>query len=196
MGQFGIGQGIKRFEDARLLRGEGRYLDDVTLPGQAHAVLVRSIHAHARIRSIDTSPARRAPGVLAVLTGADVARDGLGTMRMTLKRARPDGSPMFAPPHRGLTQDRVRYVGDPVALVVAETRAQAEDAAERVVIDYEPLPSVTATAEAIGGAPVWDECPDNISNLHEAGDKAATDAAFAKAARVIKRRYVITRVHA
>src|SRR5438093_9563365 len=183
MGQFGIGQGIKRFEDARLLRGEGRYLDDVTLPGQAHAVLVRSIHAHARIRSIDTSPARRAPGVLAVLTGADVARDGLGTMRMTLKRARPDGSPMFAPPHRGLTQDRVRYVGDPVALVVAETRAQAEDAVDLVQVDYEPLPSVTATAEAPqpGSAAVWDECPDNVSNVFESGDQAATDAAFARA---------------
>src|SRR5438093_5600541 len=196
MGQFGIGQGIKRFEDARLLRGEGRYLDDVTLPGQAHAVLVRSIHAHARIRSIDTSPARRAPGVLAVLTGADVARDGLGTMQMTLKRKRPDGSPMFAPPHRGLTQDRVRYVGDPVAMVIGQTLAQAEDGAQLVAIDYEPLPSVTSTADAIGGAPVWDECPDNVSNLFEAGDRVATDAAIEGAHRVVRRRYVISRVHA
>ena len=106
MGQFGIGQGIRRFEDLRLLRGQGRYHNDVTLPGQAHAVLVRSPHAHARIRSIDISAALRAPGVLAVLTGADVARDGLGTMRMTLRRQRPDGSPMFASPHRGLTEPR------------------------------------------------------------------------------------------
>src|SRR5262249_39911343 len=98
--------------------------------------------------------------------------------------------------HRGLVQDRVRYVGDPVAMVVAETRAQAEDAADLVHVDYEPLPSVTTTAEAIGGPPVWDECPDNVSNLHEAGDKAGTDAAFVNAARVVKRRYVITRVHA
>jgi carbon-monoxide dehydrogenase large subunit len=194
MGQFGIGQAVTRFEDRRLLQGGGRYLDDVNLPGQAHAVLVRSLHAHARIRRIDTKAALEAPGVLAVFTGADVA--GLGTMQMTLKRKRPDGSPMFAPPHHGLTQDRVRYVGDPVALVVAETRAQAEDAAELVAIDYEPLPSVTSTAEAIGGAPVWDECPDNVSNLFEAGDKAATDAAFAGAQRVVRRRYVITRVHA
>ena len=125
MGQFGIGQAVTRFEDPRLLRGEGRFLNDVNLPGQAHAVLVRSPHAHARIRSIATSAATRAPGVLAVFTGADLARDGLGTMRMTLKRKRPDGSPMWAPPHRGLTQDRVRYVGDPVALVIAETPAQA-----------------------------------------------------------------------
>ncbi|HAM58435.1 MAG TPA: hypothetical protein DCQ64_24695 [Candidatus Rokubacteria bacterium] len=198
MGQFGIGQGIRRFEDLRLLRGQGRYHNDVNLPGQAHAVLVRSPHAHARIRSIDTSAALRAPGVLAVLTGADVARDGLGTMRMTLRRQRPDGSPMFASPHRGLTQDRVRHVGDPVALVIAETPAQAADAAELVDVDYEPLPSVTATAEAAapGSPPVWDECPDNISNVFEAGDRAAVDAAFARAHRVVRRRYVITRVHA
>jgi carbon-monoxide dehydrogenase large subunit len=196
VGLFGIGQGIKRFEDVRLVRGAGRFHDDVNLPGQTHAVVVRSMHAHARIRSVDASAARRAPGVLAVLTGADVARDGLGTMRMTLPRKRPDGSPMFAPPHRGLVQDRARYVGDPIALVVAETLAQAEDAAERVRVEYEPLPSVTGTAEAIGGAPVWDECPDNVSNVFEAGDRAATDAAFARAARVVRRRYVITRVHA
>ncbi len=196
MGQFGIGQGIKRFEDVRLVRGEGRFHDDVSVPGQTHAVIVRSMHAHARLRSIDTSAAKGAPGVLAVFTGADFARDDLGTMKMTLKRKRPDGSPMFAPPHRGLAAERVRYVGDPVALVVAETLAQAEDAAERVQVDYEPLPSVTSTAEAVGGAPVWDECPDNISNLFEAGDKTATEAAFAAAHRVIRRRYVISRVHA
>ncbi|HEX4995795.1 MAG TPA: molybdopterin cofactor-binding domain-containing protein, partial [Methylomirabilota bacterium] len=198
MGEFGVGQSVKRFEDVRLLRGEGRFHADVNLPGQVHAVLVRSPHAHARIRAIDTAPALQAPGVLAVYTGADVARDGLGTMKMTLKRARPDGSPMFAPPHRGLALDRARHVGDAVAMVVAETRAQAEDAAELVRVDYEPLPSVTDTAAAAEpGAPaVWDECPDNISNLYPAGDAAATDAAFARAHRVVRRRYVITRVHA
>ncbi len=198
MGQFGIGQAVTRFEDPRLLRGQGRFLNDVNLPGQAHAVLVRSPHAHARIRSIATSVAVQAPGVLAVLTGADLARDGLGTMRMTLRRKRPDGSPMWAPPHRGLTQDRVRYVGDPVALVIAATPAQAKDAAELVQVDYEPLPSVTSTADAAnpGSAPVWDECPDNISNVFEAGDRAATDTAFVRAHRVVRRRYVITRVHA
>src|ERR1051326_6201624 len=194
MGQFGIGQGIKRFEDPRLVRGQGRFHGDVPVPGQTHAVVVRSMQAHATIRGIDTSAGLKAPGVLGVFTGKDVA--GLGTMQMTLKRKRPDGSPMFAPPHRALAQERARYVGDPLALVVAETLAQAEDAAEMVSVDYEPLPSVTSTAEAIGGAPVWDECADNVCNLHEAGDKAATDAAFAKAARVIKRKYVITRVHA
>src|SRR6266705_1531417 len=198
MGQFGIGQGIKRVEDVRLLRGGGRYLDDVNVPDQTYAVIVRSPHAHARLLAFDISAAQRAPGVVAVFTGADLAKDRLGTMKMTLKRKRPDGSPMFARPHHGLTRDRVRYVGDPLALVVAETRAQAEDAADLVQIDYEPLPSVTATAEATrpGAAPVWDECPDNISNIFEAGDRAATEAAFARAHRVVRRRYVITRVHA
>jgi aerobic carbon-monoxide dehydrogenase large subunit len=196
MGQFGIGQAVTRFEDRRLLQGEGRFLDDVRLPGQTQAVIVRSPHAHARIVGIDTAAAAKAPGVLAVFTGDDVARDGLGTMQMTLKRKRPDGSPMFAPPHRGLTQDRVRYVGDPIALVIAETRAQAEDAAELVAIEYEPLPSVTSTADAIGGPAVWDECRDNVSNLFESGDTAATETAIAGAPRVVRRRYVITRVHA
>src|SRR5499425_1335716 len=194
MGQFGIGQSLKRVEDVRLLRGEGRFHHDVNLPGQVHMAVVRSTHAHARIRAIDAIAARDAPGVIAVFTGADV--DGLSTMKMTLKRKRPDGSPMFAPPHRGLTQDRARYVGDPLALVIASTAAQAADAAELVRVDYEPRPAVTSTAEAIGGPAVWDECPDNVSNLFEVGDKAGTDAAFATAAHVVRRRYVITRVHA
>src|SRR5712691_2306557 len=196
MEKFGIGQSIKRFEDPRLVRGEGRFHDDVNLPGQAYAVIVRSLHAHARIRSIDTAATAAAPGVVAVFTGADLARDGLGTMKMTLKRKRPDGSPMFAPAHRGLTQDRVRYVGDPIALVIADTLAQAEDAAELVRVEYEPLPSVTSTAEAVGGPAVWDECADNVSNVFEAGDKAAAEAGLAGAAHVVRRRYVISRVHA
>ncbi|HET8578302.1 MAG TPA: xanthine dehydrogenase family protein molybdopterin-binding subunit [Methylomirabilota bacterium] len=197
MGEFGIGQPLKRFEDVRLLRGEGRYHDDINLPGQAHAVLVRSPHAHARIRSLDTSAAERAPGVLAVFTGADLARDSLGITQTTLRRQRPDGSPMFAPPHQTLTRDRVRYVGDPVALLVAETLAQAEDAADLVRVEYDPLPSVTATAAVGPGSPaVWDECPDNVSNVFETGDKAAVEAAFSRARRVIRRRYVVTRVHA
>src|SRR5215470_17811254 len=194
MGQFGIGQSLKRVEDVRLLRGEGRFHHDVNLPGQVHMAVVRSTHAHARIRAIDATDARSAPGVIAVFTGADV--DGLSTMKMTLKRKRPDGSPMFAPPHRALTQDRARYVGDPLALVIASTAAQAADAAELVRVDYEPRPAVTSTAEAIGGPAVWDECPDNVSNLFEVGDKPGTDAAFATAAHVVRRRYVITRVHA
>ena len=198
MGPFGVGQAVKRFEDVRLVRGGGRFHDDVNLPGQAHALVVRSVHAHARILSIDVSTALRAPGVLAVFTGDDLAQAGLGSLRTTLARTRPDGSPMFAPAHPVLVRDRVRCVGDPVAFLVAETVAQAEDAAELVRIEYEPLPSVTATAEAArtGSPPVWDECPDNVSNVFEAGDKAAADAAFDRADRVVRGRYVITRVHA
>jgi aerobic carbon-monoxide dehydrogenase large subunit len=195
MAKFGIGQGIKRIEDRRLLRGSGRYQDDANVPGQAQAVLVRSMHAHAKIRAIDTSAARALPGVIAVFTADDIG-DSLGTMQMTLKRKRPDGSPQFTSPHRGLTKGRVRYVGDPIAMVIAETRAVAEDGADLVRIDYDPLPSVTSTAEAVGGAPVWDECPDNVSSMFEAGNRETTDAAFAKADRIVKRRYVITRVHA
>ena len=192
--KFGIGQSVKRFEDVRLVRGGGRYQSDVTVPAETHAVVVRSTHAHAKITRIETAKALAAPGVLGVFTGADVK--DLGTMQMTLKRKRPDGSPMFSSPHRGLAQGRVRYVGDPIALVIAETQAQAEDAAELVDVEYEPLKSVTSTADAVGGAPVWDECSDNVSNVYEAGNRAAADAAIAGAARVIKRRYVISRVHA
>ena len=196
--KFGIGQSVARFEDPRLVRGQGRFLGDMALPGQTYMVIVRSPHAHARIRSIDTARAAKAPGVVAVFTGADLAKDNLGTMQMTLARKRPDGSPMFSRPHRGLSQDRVRYVGDPVALVIANTLAEAEDAAELVDVDFEPLPSVTITAdvEQAGCPAVWEECADNVSNLYEAGNKAATDEAFAKAHRVVTRRYVISRVHA
>ena len=198
MTKYGIGQPVSRFEDPRLLRGRGRYQDDLTLPGQAYAVFLRSPHAHARIRAVDTAAAVAMPGVLAVYSGADVVADGLGTMAMRLQRKRPDGLPMFARPHPGLARDRVRYVGDPVAMVVAESVAQAKDAAECVVVDYEPLPSVTDTAAAAkpGAPPVWDECPDNVSNLFEAGDKAGADAAFARARHIVKRRYVISRVFA
>src|SRR5262249_18302188 len=189
----GIGQSQKRFEDVRLLCGEGRFHHDVNLPGQVHMAVVRSTHAHARIRGIDSTAARHAPGVIAAFTGADL--DGLSTMKMTLKRNRPAGWPMFAPAHRGRTQDRVRYVGDPIALVIAGPAAQAADAVELIRVDYEPLPAVTSTAEAIGGPVVWDDCPDNISNLFEVGDKAGTAAAFAKAVRGVRRRNVITRGH-
>ncbi len=198
MTKYGIGQPVSRFEDPRLLRGRGRYQDDMNLPGQAYAVFLRSPHAHARIRAIDTAVASAAPGVLAIYTGEDVARDGLGTMSVRLQRKRPDGSPMFARPHPGLAREQVRHVGDPVAMIVAESLAQARDGADLIAVDYEPLASVTDTSAAVRpGAPaVWDECPDNISNLFEAGDWAATDAAFARAAHIVRRRYVISRVYA
>ncbi len=195
--RFGMGQPVTRLEDPRLLRGEGRFIHDFDLPGQAHLVLVRSPHAHARIVSVDTSVAASAPGVLGVFTAEELARDGIGTTAPTLKRSRPDGSPMFWRAHPGLARERVRYVGDPVAAVVGETLMQAKDAAERVAIDYDPLPCVTETAGAAlaGAAPVWEECPDNICNVFEVGDGAATEAALARAARVVKRRYEISRVH-
>ncbi len=198
MEKFGIGQAIPRFEDSRLLRGRGRFQDDCNLPGQAYAVVLRSPHAHARILGIDTVAAKAAPGVLAVYTGADYAADGLGMPKATMPRKRPDGSPMFAPQRPALVVDRVRYVGDPVAFVVAETLAQAKDAAELVEVDYAPLPAVTNTAVAATpeSPPIWDENPDNISHIFEKGDKAATEAAFAKATRQFRQRYVITRVHA
>jgi carbon-monoxide dehydrogenase large subunit len=185
--QFGIGQPVRRFEDPRLLRGEGRFINDLNLEGQAHLVFVRSPHAHARIRSVEAAEARAMPGVLGVFTVEDLERDGVGTTAPALKRTRPDGTPMFWRAHPGLAKGKVRHVGDPVACVVAETFAQAKDAAEQVAIDYEDLPLRT---------PVWDECPDNLSNVFEIGNKAATEAAFAKAARVVKRRYTVSRVHA
>ncbi len=197
MGQFGIGQPVRRFEDKRLLTGFGRFQHDVALPGQAHGYVLRSQHAHALIRSIDLTAVRAAPGVLAIHTGEDLAAAGLGTMGVPFQRKRPDGSPMFWRAHRGLAEGRVRHVGEPVVFVVAETASEARDAAELIDIDYEILLSVTDTAEAAAGKiPVWDECPDNISNLFETGNKEATDAAFARAAHVVKRRYVISRVYA
>lgn len=198
MSKYGIGQPVLRFEDPRLLRGQGRFVNDVNLPGQVHAVFVRSPHAHARIRSIDIEAAKLAPGVAAVLTGHDVVADGLGMPKANMPRKRPDGKPMFAPQRPALVTDRVRYVGDPVVMVVADTLAQAKDAAELVNVEYEPLPSVTATEDTVKpGAPaVWDECPDNISNFIERGNKAATEEAFRSAAKVVRRRYVISRVHA
>jgi carbon-monoxide dehydrogenase large subunit len=198
MTKFGIGQSVSRFEDPRLLRGKGCFVDDINQAGQAHAYILRSPHAHAAIQSIDCSAARAAPGVVAVYTGEDIAKDGLGTMKVRIPRKRPDGSPMFARSHTGLSAGRVRYVGDPVAMVVAETLLQARDAAELIDIDYAPLPSVTDTAQTVAtDAPrVWDENPDNISNVFQAGNGAATDAGFAAAAHVVKRRYVISRVFA
>ncbi|MBI2960418.1 MAG: xanthine dehydrogenase family protein molybdopterin-binding subunit, partial [Betaproteobacteria bacterium] len=134
MNNFGIGQSVPRVEDSRFLTGSGRYIGDVNLPGQAHAVVLRSPHASAAIRRIDIGPARRAPGVLGAFSARDLGGD-LGTTSITIQRRRPDGSPMFWRAHQGLAADRVRYVGEPVALVVAETLAQARDAAELIEVD-------------------------------------------------------------
>jgi aerobic carbon-monoxide dehydrogenase large subunit len=197
MGQFGIGQPVRRFEDRRLLSGQGRFQNDNNLFGQLQGYVLRSPHAHARIRRLDLTAAKAAPGVALIMTGDDLVEAKLGVMGVPFQRKRPDGSPMFARGHLGLAQGTVRYVGEPIALIVAETLAQAKDAAELIDIEYEGLRSVTDTIDAAEGKiAVWPECPDNISNLFEAGNKAAADAAFSGAAHVVKRRYVISRVYA
>jgi carbon-monoxide dehydrogenase large subunit len=198
MGEFAIGQSVSRFEDPRLVQGRGNYTDDVQLPGMAYGVVVRSPHGHAKILSIDTVTAKVAPGVRAVITAADWKAAKLNDLPSHSGLKRRDGSAMLKPRYPVLAEDRVRWVGDPVAFVVADTPAQALDAAELVQVDYEELPAVVSTAEAVKpGAPrVYDECPDNISFVELIGDKAATDAAFAKAAHVAKGSFVINRVTA
>jgi len=180
------------------VQGRGRYIDDVVYPGMAHGVVLRSPHGHARIKSIDTKAAQAAPGVLAVLTAADWKKAGLGDLPGHGGLKLRDGSPMYKPRYPVLAEDRVRWVGDCVAFVVAETVAQAMDAAELVNVDYEPLPAVVSTADASKpGAPqVWEGCKDNVCFVELIGDKAAVDAALAKAAHVVKRRFIINRVTA
>src|SRR5215472_1064067 len=198
MGEFALGQPVPRFEDPRLLRGGGRYVDDMVLPQMALGHVLRSPHAHARIRSIDTTAAKAAPGVLAVLTGADWEASGWGDLPTASGNQRRDGSPAYRPRYPALVKDRVRWVGDYVAFVVAETRDQAADAAELIAVDYEPLPAVVSTAGALTPeAPrVWDNSPDNVSFIYLEGDRAAADAAFARAAHVVRHKFVINRVTA
>jgi carbon-monoxide dehydrogenase large subunit len=198
MGEFAVGQGVPRFEDPRLVRGGGRYTDDVQLPGMAYGVVLRSPYGHARIKSIDVAAAKAAPGVLAVITGADWKQAGLGDLQSHGGLKRRDGSPMYKPRYTVLAETHVRWIGDPVAFIVAETPALALDALELVQVDYEDLPAVTTTADAVKpGAPrVYEDCPDNIAFTEFIGDKAACDAGFAKAAHVVKHRFVINRVTA
>ena len=198
MGDYAIGRSVPRFEDVRLVRGGGRYVDDIKLPGIAHAVVLRSPHAHAKIKSIDVSAAKGASGVLAVLTAADVREAGYGDLPVPGGLKRRDGSPMYKPRYPILAEDRVRWVGDYVAFVVADTVAQAQDAAELVGVEYEELPAVTSTAEAPkAGAPrVWDDCPDNICFVELIGDRDAVETAFSNAAHIVRHRFVINRVTA
>jgi aerobic carbon-monoxide dehydrogenase large subunit len=198
MGEFALGQPVSRFEDLRLLRGGGRYVDDIVLPRMAFGYVLRSPHAHAGIRAIATDKAKAAPGVLAVLTGADWQASGFGDLPVPSGLKRRGGAPMYRPPYPALVKDRVRWVGDCVAFVVALTYAQAVDAAELIEVAYEPLPAIVSTADAISaGAPlVWEGCANNICFVHHDGDKAATDAAFARADHVIRHRLVINRVTA
>ena len=182
-----IGKSLARREDQRFLTGLGQYTDDVVMPGQTWGVFLRSPHAHARIRGIDTSRALKAPGVVAIFTGADLAEAKVAGLPCGWLIHSKDGSPMKEPAHPVLAQGKVRYVGDQVALIVAESLNQAKDAAELIDVDYEPLPAVidTATADKAPAA-VHDEAPDNVCYDWGHGDKAAVDAAFAKAAHVTR----------
>lgn len=197
MAKFGIGDSARRVEDPRLLTGGGRYTDDTRLQTPAARLYVlRSPHAHADIRSIDTSAARKAPGVLLILTGEDVKKAGFGDVPCLVPLANRDGSPRGETPRPMLALDRVRHVGDPVALVVAETLEQAKDASELIEVDYAARPHVVGTYEAAQpGAPlVHDGIKDNIVFDWEMGDRAATEAAFAKAHRVVTLRLVNQRL--
>src|ERR1043165_9928116 len=198
VGEFAVGQGVARFEDPRLLKGGGRYVDDIVLPRMAFGYVLRSPHAHAKIRAIDTARASTAPGVLLILTGADWKRSGWGDLPVPGGQTLRDGRPMYRSPYPALAQDRVRWVGDYRAFVVAETYVQPADAADMIAVDYEHLPAAIVTADAVKpDAPrVWEACEDNICFVHLAGDKAATDAAFAHADHVVRHRLVINRVTA
>ena len=184
--KFGIGQPVLRSEDPTLVRGAGRYTDDISRPGQAYAVMVRSSIAHGVIRAIDTAAAKAMPGVLAVYTAADLT--GYGGLKCNLPLKNRDGSPIRYTPRPALAGDKVRFVGDPVACVIAETVAQAKDAAEAVTLDIEPLPPVLKPAEAVKpGAPlVFDSVPNNIALDYHYGDADKVAEAFAKAKHVTR----------
>ncbi len=186
MSETGIGAAVKRKEDRRFLTGRGNYVDDISRPGQAFAAFVRSPHAHATVKSVTAGAAENADGVIAVLTGADVAADGLGGLPCGWGITSRDGNPMAEPAYPVMAAERVRFVGEPVAVVIAETAAQAKDAAALVAVDYEPLAAAVATGEAnASDAPqVHDEAAGNVCFDWEFGAKDATDAAFDAAAHV------------
>jgi carbon-monoxide dehydrogenase large subunit len=194
--KFGVGQPVLRKEDDTLVRGKGKYTDDFNLPSQAYAWIVRSSHAHGIIKGIDTSAAKVMPGVLGVWTGADLASAGYGPYTCGLPLKNRDGTPLLQTNRSALMSDKVRYVGDPVAFVVAETLAQARDAAEAVVLDIEPLPAVTSAEEAAKpGAPqLYDHIPNNVALDYHYGDAAKVEAAFAGAAHVTQLDITNTRV--
>ena len=188
MTSTGIGASVRRKEDHRFITGKGRYTDDINRPGQAYAYFLRSPHAHARIKSIDAQEAKRKPGVVAILTGDDIAADKVGGLICGWMIHSKDGTPMKAGAHPALAQGKVRYVGDHVAVVVAESISEAKDAAEAIRIDYEVLPAQvdTATAQRQGAPLIHDVAPDNTVYRWHLGDKAKTDAAFATAKHVTK----------
>ena len=196
MGMEGIGARVARKEDKRFITGKGRYTDDMAVPGMKHAHFIRSPHAHAKIKSIDTSAAEKMPGVIGILNGNQLAEDAVGNIICGWMIHSKDGTPMNMGVWRPLAQETVRYVGDAVAIVVADTKAQARDAAEAVVVDYETLPVVTTAVEALkDGAPqLHPEAKNNLIYDWEIGDAAATDAALASAAHVTEMKIINNRL--
>ncbi|MCI0755577.1 xanthine dehydrogenase family protein molybdopterin-binding subunit [Teichococcus vastitatis] len=184
--KYGIGQPVSRKEDPVLLRGEGRYSDDLNLPGQLYAVMVRSPYAHAVLRGIDATEAKDMPGVLAIYTGQDLAAADIGPMLANVGQKNRDGTDVRIPRQMPLTIDRVRYVGEPVAMVIAETAKQARDAAEAVVLDVGVLPAVTEAREAGEATPLYDEVPGNLLLDYHYGDAEKVAGAFARAAHVTR----------
>ncbi len=191
-----IGARVARKEDYRLLTGSGQYTDDIVLPNQTYAVFVRSPHAHAKIKSINTAKAKASPGVVAVFTGDDLAAAKVGGLPCGWLITDVNGQPMKEPPHPCLAQGKVRYVGDHVAVVIGETADQARDGAEKIEVDYQPLKAVVdpAKARTQGGEPVHEAAPDNTCYVWALGDKGAVDAAFASAAHVTKLEFVNNRL--
>src|SRR5438045_4024280 len=189
-----IGARVPRKEDYRFLTGSGQYTDDVALPGQTHAAFVRSPHAHANIRRITIDKAKRAPGVIAVYTGAEVAAAKVGGLPCGWLITDVNGQPMKEPPYPVLAQGKVRHVGERLAVVIADTAAQARDAAELIDVDYEVLPAVADASRARGATALHEIAPDNTCYVWALGDKAAIDAAFAKAAHVTKLEFVNNRL--
>ena len=194
--KFGVAQPVRRVEDPRLLKGGGRYTDDIVLPGMLAGVVLRSPHAAATLGAIDTSDAAAMPGVRAIYTAADLRADGIQPIPCAAPLQNRDGSDMPLPPHPALAEGTVHHVGDPVAFVVADTSKQARDAAEAILVEYDILPSITDLAGAIepGKPLVWPDVKNNVAFDWEIGDKAATDAAFAKAAHVTKLTVVNNRI--
>ena len=197
-GDILVGKAIPPAATTRFVQGRGYYVDDHVVPGAAHMIVVRSPHASADIKSIDTAAALASPGVVAVLTGADLEADGIGNMRSLVPRKRPDGSPHFEPRYPLLAIGSARHVGFPIAIVIAETAAQAQEAADLVEVDYEARPSITETRDLLkpGAVAVWEGAADNICFVHEVGNQAAVDQAIATAAHVVTVEAEMTRVTA
>ena len=198
MARYKLNESIAQVEAPRLIQGLGRYADDIKLDRQSYAAFLRSPHAHADIVSIDTARAARMPGVVAILTGEDWADDGMGPVGGLSPTKRRDGAPLFRPPRPGLTRDRVRHVGQAIALVVAETPHQAKDAVEAIEVQYSPLPVQLSTeaANKPGAPAIWEDCPDNESMYVALGDRDKADKAMALAAHIVRDKFVVSRIAA